>query len=110
MAACDGDREASYVARRLLRHEITPRYETLYTGGDPGPPEANDVRGVDDSAPCADADGAEVAAPWSSCMKTAFDGLNERIACVVTTWKLCSISYYRLQLAARAFAVFSTDP
>ena len=74
----------SRLARRLLRREITPRYETLYTGGDPGPPDARDVRGTDDSVPCADADGAKAAAPWSSCM-TAFDGLSERIARVATT-------------------------
>ena len=63
-----------------MRREITttPRYETLYTGGDPGPHEASDVRGVDDGGPCADADGAEATATWSSCM-AAFDGLNERI-------------------------------
>ena len=33
---------------------------------------------------CANADGAEAKAPWSSCM-TAFDSLNERIARVATT-------------------------
>ena len=71
----------SRLARRLLRRKTTPRYETIYTGGDPGSPEANGVRGVNYSVPCADADadGAEATAPWSSCM-TAFGGLNERIA------------------------------
>ena len=36
----------SRLARRLLRRKITPCYETLYTGGDPGPPEVSDVWGV----------------------------------------------------------------
>ena len=62
-----------------MRREITPRYEALYTGGDPEPPEASDVQDVDDSVPCADADGAEAAAPWS------FDGLNPHIARIATT-------------------------
>ena len=87
-----------------MRRKITPCYEALYTGGDPGPPEASDVQDIDDSVLCADADGAEGAAPWS------FDGLNPRIARVATTYKLRSLSYYILRLAARAFAVFSTDP
>ena len=47
--------------RRLLRHKITPRYETLYTGGPLGPPETSSVQDIDDGGPCADADGAE----WS---------------------------------------------
>ena len=57
---CDGARE------------ITPRYENLYIGGAPGPPEASDLRVDDGGGPCTVSDGAEVAAPpWSSCM-TAF--------------------------------------
>ena len=70
-----GDREGRYrqrsrrraavatvrLVRRLLRRKITTRYETLYTGGAPGPPEANDVQGIADGGPCADADGAD----WS---------------------------------------------
>ena len=74
----------SCLARRLLRRKITLRYETFYTVGDPGPPEARDMRGVGDSVSCVDADGAEAATPWSGCM-TAFDILNERIARVATT-------------------------
>ena len=68
-----------------MRRKITPCYETCYTGDDPGSPEARDVRGVDDSVPCTNADGAEAAASWSSCM-TVFDGLNERIARVATMY------------------------
>ena len=74
----------SRLARWLLRRKITPRYETLYTGGDPGPSEASDAWGVDDSVPYVDVDEVGAAAPWSSCM-TAFDGLNEHIARVATT-------------------------
>ena len=47
------------LVRRLLRHEITPCYETLYTGGAQGPPEASNVRGIDDGGPCANANGTE---------------------------------------------------
>ena len=52
-----------YYTRLLLRSEITPCYETPYAGGGPRPPEASNVRGIDDIVRCADADDAEVAAP-----------------------------------------------
>ena len=71
IAADDRDgvrrRASSRRARRLLRRERTPRYETLCTGGSPGPPEASGVRGDGDDGPCAEADGAAAAAPWSTC-------------------------------------------
>ena len=50
----------------------------------PGVTQDRNVRGVDDSVPCADANGVEAAAPWSSCM-TVFDVLNESTARVATT-------------------------
>ena len=57
------------LGRRLLRRKITTRYETLYTGGALGPPEANNVQGIDDVGPCADADRAD----WSgSCGHSRF--------------------------------------
>ena len=37
-------RMSSCLAAWLLRRKITPCYETLSTGGAPGPPEASDVR------------------------------------------------------------------
>ena len=39
------------LAARLLRRKITPRYETLSTGGAPGPPEASNVRADDGGGP-----------------------------------------------------------
>ena len=44
---------------RSKRKTNNPRYETLYTGGSPGPPETRDVRVVDDGGPYDDADMAD---------------------------------------------------
>ena len=52
-------RTSRHLIRRLLRSEMPPCYETLYTRGAPGPPEASDVRDIDDGGPCADADRAD---------------------------------------------------
>ena len=47
------------LVRQLLHRKITPCYETLYTEGAPGPPEASNVRGIDDGGPCANANEAD---------------------------------------------------
>ena len=44
--ACDGVRRQRLL-RRLMRREISPRYQTLSTEGAQGPPEASNVRADD---------------------------------------------------------------
>ena len=46
-------RTSRCLARRLLRHEISPCYRTLSTEGAPEPPEAIRVQGINDGGPCA---------------------------------------------------------
>ena len=61
------------LVRRLLRRKTTPRYDTLYTGGAPGPPEAPMGRTEADAVSIVDSD------------RQSFDGLNKRIAGVAIT-------------------------
>ena len=44
-------RTSKFLAARLLRRKISPRYRTLSTEGALGPPEASDVRSDDGGGP-----------------------------------------------------------
>ena len=44
-------RTSRCLLRRLTRHEISPRYQTLSTEGAPGSPEASNVRANDGGGP-----------------------------------------------------------
>ena len=67
-------RASRRLTRRLLRREITPRYETLHTGGAPGPPATSDVRDIDDGWPCAVSAGSG-SGGHGGCRLMSFDGL-----------------------------------
>ena len=47
------------LVRRLQRRKTALYYETPYTGGAPGSPEASNVQGIDDGGPYADVEGAD---------------------------------------------------
>ena len=49
------------LVRRLLRREIAPSYQNLYTEGDPAPTDASGVHGFKANRPCAVSAGAEAA-------------------------------------------------